>query len=111
MSMAAILPKIANHGLDFGIGAACAGVEGLALYGASQCKDKFTKYSLIAIAIIAAIGATLAGSIALGGVFLQLSGMQAAGWTTVSTALASVFAHIQAFKGIIDDPVRTDPIP
>lgn len=101
MHMGAILPKIANHALDFGIGAACAGIEGLALYGASQCKDKFAKYSLIAVAIIAAIGATLAGSIAIGGTLLQLSGIQAAGWSTLSTALVSALAQIQVFNKVL----------
>ncbi|MBX7067239.1 MAG: hypothetical protein K1X28_08415 [Parachlamydiales bacterium] len=103
----ALLPKIASHGLDVGIGAACAAIEGLALFGASRlnetasAKEKFAKYTLFAIAIIAAIGTTIAGSVALGGILLKVSGMQAAQWSALSTVLLSVFGHIQAFKGAL----------
>lgn len=98
-----ILTKISCHGLDFGIGAACASVEGAALYAAKRIEpknpvDKAIKYSLIALAALAAIGATLAGSVAMGGVLVSCFGLKAAEWGVLSTALLSLFGHVQAFR-------------
>lgn len=103
----AVLSKIANHGLDFGIGAICASIETLTLYGAGKyhnsqsAKEKFLKYTLIATAIFAAIGTTFAGSIALGGTLLQVYGIQTAQWATFSSAPFFVAAHIKAFMNFL----------
>ncbi len=86
-----------SHGLDFGISALFLGAEGAALYGASRCKEGTKKYTLVAIAVIAALAATLAGSIAVGGALLATSGLQAAQAGSLGTALLALVAHVQAF--------------
>lgn len=90
-----------------GIGLAFAGAEALAIFGARKYQvpttgtEKMIKYSLLAIAAIAAIGATFSGTIAVV-IACSLTGISDSCIyaTFYGAILLSGLAHYKAFKGL-----------
>ncbi len=91
----------------------CGGTEGLALYGAGKIDPtksdlhKYVKYSLIALAVIAAIGATVFAAFG-GGILLSTAAWAIAPYASsdfigfalgaVGTAALTIFGHFKAFN-------------
>jgi hypothetical protein len=93
--------------------AVCSGAEGLALYGASKIDpaksdfNKYAKYCLIALAVIAAVSATVFAALG-GGLLLSSAAWAIAPYASsdfigfalgaVGTAALTTFCHFKAFN-------------
>lgn len=92
----------------FGVaGLLSGGIEALALYGARKYQkpttdtEKLIKYSLVAIAAIAALSASLAGAIGVGLACIALNTPVAVCHVAfIGTILLSLAAHQRAFRGL-----------